>query len=145
MRNERSMILATCLLLTTGCGSAPTVWQCNVKEESGVAVLEIEKLRVVFEGIKLTSNPGRAGGGASGSMQIAGSGTSKTTLTAFGQKLTSSYVSNINTIALGDFGLRITEGGRKLVVGNNSYDIGAGVQTIIIHPDGSAELQNTAK
>lgn len=145
MRNRGLMILATCLLLLTGCGSAPIIWQCNVKEESGVAVLEIEKVRVVFEGIQLTSNPGRVGGGASGSVQIAGSGTIKTKLTAFGQELTSSYGSNINTIALGDFGLRITEGGRKLVVGNNSYDIGAGEQTIIIHPDGSTELQNTSK
>ena len=139
------MIFATCLLLCTGCGSAPTVWQCKVNEESGVAVLEIEKVRVVFEGVKLTTNPGRVGGGASGSMQIAGSGTSKTTLTAFGQKLTSSYGSNINTIALGDFGLRITEGGRKLIVGDYSYDIGEGNQTIIIHPDGSTELQKIAK
>ena len=139
------MILATCLLLITGCGSAPTVWQCKVKEELGVAVLEIEKVRVVFEGIKLTSNPGRVGGGARGSLQIAGSGASKTTLTAFGQQLTSSYGSNINTIALGDFGLRITEGGRKLVVGDYSQEIGEGNQTIIIHPVGSAELQNIAK
>ena len=81
---RRTMILLTCLLLLAGCGRAPTTWQCEVKEESGFAVLEMEKVKVVFEGIKLTSNPGRVGGGASGSKQIAGRGTSKIILTAFG-------------------------------------------------------------
>ena len=128
------------LLLVCGCSQAPVMWHCEFGEESGSAVLDTEVVRIVFEGVRIAHTQGREGGGSSGSMQVSGSGTSQIVLTALGRKLTNAYSAGINTVTLGEYELRITDGGRKLVVGSTTYEIGNGKKTILIHGDGSADV-----
>ncbi|MBI3319509.1 MAG: hypothetical protein HYZ89_02850 [Candidatus Omnitrophica bacterium] len=144
MQSRVMLLLALCLLFSAGCGQlTPVFWQCNFQEESGHAVLDCDKVKIVFEGVKLTSQAGQIFGGSTGSLQVAGSGTSKITLTALheNQNLTNSYSNGVNKISLGTYVVKVLEQGCKLQVGEKTFTLGNDKQTIVIREDGSAEAR----
>lgn len=141
---HRPFVVATlCLLLVSGCGPKPVTWQCEFGEDSGSAALDTEHVKVVFEGVKVNQTPGREGGGSTGSLQVAGGGTSQITLSALNHTLKNSYAGKVNKVTLGQYQVEISDGGRKLVVGNKSFEIGKDKQTIVIHEDGTASLRES--
>jgi hypothetical protein len=128
------------LIFLSGCAQ-PVHWQIDFSEEAGNAVLDTDGVKLVFEGIHIPLPERQAGNGASGSMQVAGSGMSVNILNTHDQRLTNSYSGGVNTITLGKYTLRVQDEGRKLQIGEKTILLGDGKRTIVIHEDGSAGEQ----
>jgi hypothetical protein len=146
MQSRSMLVLTICAFLLAGCGQvAPTVWLCTFHENAGHAVLDCDKVKIVFDGVKLMLPVGQEGGGATGSLQVGGSGTNNTTLTALHHTLTSSYSDGVNSISLGNYAVKVLEQGHKLQVGEKSFTLDGNTKTIVIRDDGSAEERQPEK
>lgn len=140
MRNVLALLVS--LLACAGCTQGvPRIWNCDFHAESGVAVLDTDRVRLVFEGVPIESPAGGSGGGAAGSLQVGGSGTSNIELTALNQKVTNHYRDGINTISLGNYTLALKDDGHVLVAGGKNLTLGDIKRTVVVHADGSADFQ----
>jgi hypothetical protein len=134
-------VLITLVLACVGCSKGPTVqWQCGFYEDSGHAVLDSEGVTLIFEGVPITVPAGKVGGGSTGSLQISGGSTTTITLAALDQTITNSYADGVNTISIADYSARIKDSGKTLEIGDKVFALDGKKVTIIIHPDGTAEI-----
>ncbi len=133
--------LALVALASSGCSNRQN-WQFSFESQNGKAVIDMDRVTLIFEGVSVVLPEGQTGGGAGGSLRVAGSGTSTITVTAFGKTFTNSYQSGVNTMTFEGHSLVLLEAGTKLRIGTQEFDLTGEKKTIIIHEDGSATVQD---
>ena len=101
----------------------------------------MDRVTLIFEGVPAVQPQGQTGGGATGSLTIAGSGTTKITVTAFGKTFTNSYNDGVNTMAFEGHSLILKNAGTKLQIGAEEFDLTGEKKTVVIQTDGNAEVQ----
>ena len=127
-------------LLTAGCERSET-WQFTFRPHNGKASIDMDAVMVVFEGVPLDHPTGGVGGGASGSLRVAGSGTAEITVTVGGKALKNSYANGVNTITFAGHTLALVDRGRKLQIGTQVFDLSGEKKTIVVREDGSAVVE----
>ena len=133
--------LVLAALASTGC-SGRQVWKFELKSQDDKAAIDMDGVTLIFEDVAVALPEGQTGGGASGSLVVAGSGTSKITVVAFGKSFTNSYSNGVNTMTFEGHSLKLLDGGTKLQIGTQEFDLTGEKKTVVIHKDGSAELQD---
>jgi hypothetical protein len=126
--------------VSSGCGARQT-WHFTLKSQNDKAVIDMPSVTLIFEGVSVPLPEGQAGGGAGGSLGVAGPGTSKITVTAFGKSFTNSYNNGVNTMTFEGHSLKLLNAGTKLQIGTQEIDLIGEKKTVVIHKDGSAEVQ----
>ena len=127
-------------LVASGCSGRQN-WHFDFTSQNDKAVIDMDHVRLIFDGVPVVLPQGQTGGGASGSLSVAGSGTSKITATAFGKTFMNSYKSGVNTMTFETHSLILLDAGTKLQIGTQEFDLTGEKKTIVIHADGSAEVQ----
>ncbi len=128
-------------LVAIGCSGLQQNWHFDFTSQNDKAVIDMDHVRLIFDGVPVVLPQGQTGGGASGSLSVAGSGTSKITATAFGKTFMNSYKSGVNTMTFETHSLILLDAGAKLQIGTQEFDLTGEKKTIVIHADGSAEVQ----
>ncbi len=123
-----------------GCERAE-IWQFTLKPHNGKASVDTDHVTLVFEGVALDHPTGGVGGGASGSLAVAGSGRSEITVTVDGKSFTNAYANGVNTLTFEGYTLKILDRGRKLQVAEQVIDLRGEKKTIVIREDGSAVVE----
>jgi hypothetical protein len=141
--NQRFLVpLALAALASTGCGSGQN-WRFAIKSQNDKAVIDMDRVTLIFEDVAVVLPEGQTEGGASGSLTVAGSGTSTVTVTAFGKSFTNSYSNGVNTMTFEEHTLKLIDAGTTLQIGTQEFDLTGEKKTLVIRKDGGAEVQET--
>jgi len=132
--------LALAALASSGCGD-PQNWQFAFESQNDKAVIDMDRVTLIFEGVPVVLPEGQTGGGASGSLTVAGSGRSIITVTAFGKTFTNSYNNRVNTMTFEGYSLELLNAGTKLQIGTQEFDLTGKKKTVVIHKDGNEDVQ----
>ena len=136
------MLLVLGALASSGCSGRQN-WQFALTSQDDKAVIEMDRVTLVFEEVSAALSEGQSGGGASGSLTVAGYGTSKITVTAFGKTFVNSYEDGVNTMTFEGYSLKLLDAGTKLLVGTQAFDLTGKKKTLVIHEYGSVEVQKS--
>lgn len=132
--------LALVALASSGCSDRQS-WQFTFESQDNTAVIDMDRVTLIFEDVSVILPEGQIGGGAGGSLTVAGSGTSIISVTAFGKTFTTSYKSGVNTMTFEGYSLKLLDAGTKLQIGTQEFDLTGEKKTVIIREDGSANVQ----
>lgn len=141
---QNAPVIALLLCMSLGCNSSQSKtsvrWQCSLEEVDGVAVIDCDKLRLIFTDLKLESSPLKEGGGASFSILVAGPGTEDSSVVAHKTKVSASYRNGQTTITVGDNGtaIKVLENGKQLRVGDTLFPLSEKKFTLVIDAVGRA-------
>ena len=133
--------LTAIALFSHGCLShKPAHWE--ITAEDGHAVIHMDTVTLVFPDSTVPKSKYQSGG-ASGTMNVAGSGPSGLKISAFGKNLSASYAGGVNTVTFDGLTFKLLDGGSKLQIGTQEFDLTGKKKTIVIRKDGSAQLQQS--
>ncbi|MCH8822913.1 MAG: hypothetical protein IH984_05320 [Planctomycetes bacterium] len=129
--------MALFALTLSSCGSSET-WQFTLKSQKDKAVIDMDKVTLIFEGVPMVLPQDQTGGGASGSLVVSGSGTAAVTVTAFGKSFTNYYNEGVNSMSFEGYTFNLLDTGTKLRIGTQVFDLTGEKKTIVIHKSGGA-------
>ena len=98
---------------------------------------------LVFPDSTVPKSKNQSSGGASGTMNVAGPSSSGLKISAFGKNLSASYAGGVNTVTFDGLTFKLLDGGSKLQIGTQEFDLTGKKKTIVIRKDGSAQLQQS--
>jgi len=134
--------LTAIALFSHGCRSHNSShWEITAKD--GHAVVHTNTVTLVFPDSTVPKSKNQSGGGASGTMNVAGPGSSGLKISAFGKHLSASYAGGVNTVTFDGLTFKLLDGGSKLQIGTQEFDLTGKKKTIVIRKDGSAQLQQS--
>jgi len=115
----------------------------EITAKDGHAVIHTDTVTLVFPDSTVAKSKNQSGGGASGTMNAARSGSSGVKLSAFGKHLSARYARGVNTVTFDGLTFKLLDAGSKLQVGTQEFDLTGKKKTIVIRKDGSAQLQQS--
>lgn len=134
--------LTATALFSHGCRShKPSHWE--ITAEDGHAVIHTDTVTLVFPDSTVPNSKNQSGGGASGTMNVTGPGSSGIEISTFGKHFTARYARGVNTVTFDGQTFKLLDAGSKLQVGTQEFDLTGKKKTIVIRKDGSAQLQQS--
>ena len=112
-------------------------WSYTLMDTDGNTIFDSNGVKIIFEGARMSPNGGRGGG----TVSVSGSGRSGGRIGSGNGAFTTSYADGVCTLTFAGHTFTLTDGGKKLAYGNQSFDLSDGKKTIIVKPSGPAEIQ----
>ncbi len=135
-----AMIVTVAVTGLAGCGR-PRSWKYSIVPQDAIATIDMEGVKLVFEGVPCEPAPGVTFGEASGTVRVGGGGQHFGTMSIAGRTFTHSYADGVTTMTFEGYGLWLREGGGILEVGTREFDLSGGKRTIVIAKDGTARVK----
>lgn len=136
MRSHLVLVLATlATLCLVGC-SPRQAWEYSLATRDGKALVDTDRVALVFEGVAFAP----PAGGATGSLVVAGSGTHRSTVRFDDVSFESEYTGGTNTMKLEGYTFTLRERGKSLQIGAQEFDLRGAKQTIVVAEDGTAQV-----
>ena len=129
--------LALLALALSGCGKSE-IWQFTLNSQKDQAVIDMDGVTLIFEGVTIVLPQDQTGGSVSGSLVVSGSGTAEITVTAYGKSFTNYYNEGVNSMSFEGYSFKLLDAGTVLHIGTQVFDLTEEKITLVIHKDGSA-------
>lgn len=110
------------------------MWWHSMGVAGDGTILRLSGATVVFKGLE-------EWGGGSGTMTVAGSGTSHGSSSSGGSIVTTSYANDVYTMSFAGHVLRISDRGRTLEIDKNTFDLSASRPRIVVETNGVVHVE----
>jgi hypothetical protein len=114
-----------------------STWSYTLVDTDGNTIFDTTGVKIIFEGSRMSPNGGRGGG----TLTISGDGRGGSQIGRGDGAFTTSYANGVCTLTFAGHTITLINGGKKLVYGDQSFDLSEGKRTILVKATGPAEIQ----
>jgi hypothetical protein len=113
---------------------AQTDWSFTLQERDGSTVFTSDGVVIIFQDVPRS-------GRSSGTIRVAGAKATEGQVGAGKRAFVDSYADDVCTLTFAGHMVKLTDAGSKLVVGKQTLDLRGEKKTVIVKPNGEAEIQ----
>ena len=137
------LLLLTMVALSLTCGGCGgrQNWNFSLQPHNGKAMIDMDGVTLIFEGVPFDHPPGGARGPTTGSLVIAGSGNSQITVTVDAKSFKNFYADGVNTMTFEGITLKLLDRGTRSQIGTQEFDLTGEKKTIVVGEDVAAHVQ----